>query len=315
MEWLPYPFEQIRLDPEGFLWIFVMGWLIATSCGWVGTFLILRKSALIGDAISHSILPGIVLAFLLTGTRSSTAMMAGALVAGLLTTVAIDWVYRKTRLKEDAAIGIVFSFFFAVGVILMSVFASGVDLDLDCVLYGEIAFVSLEPYWEMGGTPVAPQPVIMAGLTLLLVLGLILLLFKELQVSSFDPTFSRTVGINSQAIHYVLVVVLSLTIVSAFESVGAVLVIAMLIIPGSTGYLFSDRLPRLLAWIPIFAMGISAGGIYLSVLLDCSTAGAMVMAAFAQFLAVWVLAPGRGLLARFRRSLSKQMPTAEEALT
>lgn len=301
MEWLASPFRLFWVDPESYLWIGAMGFLVAASCGLVGAFLVVRKSALLGDAISHSVLPGIVVAFLITGSRATWGMMVGAIVAGLLTTLAIDLVCRKTRIKEDAAIGIVFSFFFAVGVILMSRYASKVDLDLDCVLYGEIGFIALEPYVELSGISLGPEPVVRTALILIGIVLLVWLFFKELVVCSFDATYADTIGVDAIRSHYLLVVVLSITVVSAFESVGAVLVVAMLILPGSTAYLFCDRLPRLLVSIIPVALLTSVLGIYGSLLFNCSPAGAMVVAAFLLFVVAWFFAPGHGLVAQWRR--------------
>jgi len=186
-------------------------------------------------------------------------------------------------------------------VILMTRYASKVDLDLDCVLYGEIGFVALEPFVEVGGIPIAPEPVVRSALILLGAVALIRLFFKELLVCSFDGAYANTIGVSSVGTHYLLVVVLSITVVSAFESVGAVLVVAMLILPGSTAYLFCDRLPRLLfSIIPISSMT-SVLGVYGSLLFDCSPAGAMVVAAFALFVLAWFLAPGQGLVPQWRR--------------
>jgi manganese/zinc/iron transport system permease protein len=301
MDWLASPFRLFLEDPESYLWIGTMGFLVAASCGLVGAFLVIRKSALLGDAISHSVLPGIVIAFLITGSRATWGMMIGAIVAGILTTLAIDLVCRKTRIKEDAAIGIVFSFFFAVGVILMSQYASKVDLDLDCVLYGEIGFIALEPFVEVGGFSLAPEPIVRTALILIGIAALIRLFFKELVVCSFDATYANTIGVGAQRAHYLLVVVLSITVVSAFESVGAVLVVAMLILPGSTAYLFCDRLPRLLASIFPISLLTSGLGVYGSLLFDCSPAGAMVVSSFLLFVLAWFLSPEHGLVAQWRR--------------
>lgn len=301
MDFLLRPWDLLSGDPTGFLWIFAMGVVITLSCGWVGTFLVLRKNALLGDAISHAILPGVAAAFLITGSRGSGWMMLGALIAGLLTTLTIDLICRKTRIKEDSAIGIVFSFFFAVGVIMISFFAGNVDLDLDCVLYGEIDFLALAPLVEIGGRELIPIPLAIATGVLILVIAAVLFLYKELLVTSFDPTFAGTIGVSPVAAHYLLVTILSITIVSAFESVGAILVVAMLILPGSTAYLFCDRLSRLLLAVVPIAILSSGLGVYLAVLLDCSTGGAMVTAAFLLFLLAWVFTPERGLIAQRRR--------------
>lgn len=301
MDTLVAPVRLFLEDPESYLWIAAIGFLIASSCGLIGAFLVLRKSALLGDAISHSVLPGIVIAFLVTGSRATGGMMVGAVCAGILTTVAIDMICRKTRIKEDAAIGIVFTFFFAVGVILMSQYASKIDLDLDCVLYGEIGFIALEPFVEFAGFSLAPEPVVRTGLILVGLVVLIRLFFKELLVCSFDASYATAIGVSALRAHYLLVVVLSITVVSAFELVGAVLVVAMLILPGSTAYLVCDRLPRLLFSILPIALVTSFLGLYVSLLFDCSPAGAMVVSAFLLFLLTWVFAPGRGLVSQWRR--------------
>ena len=208
-----------------------MGFFVTTACGLVGNYLILRRMALVGDAISHSVLPGIAIAFLLAKSRSSFAMFLGALVAGVVTTVLIEVIHKKSRVKQDAAIGIAFTSLFAVGVILISVFASKVDLDQECVLYGEIAFVPLEEMVTLGGLTLGPLSVVrMAAVTLVIAL-LVGCFYKELLVSSFDPALAVSLGINSTVVHYALMAMLSVVVVSAFEAVGAILVVAMLILP------------------------------------------------------------------------------------
>src|SRR5687768_1223452 len=160
-----FDFQRVMVAPwtEGFngtIWIALMGVFVATACGLVGNYLILRRMALVGDAISHSVLPGIAIAFLLSHTRSSWAMFLGALVAGVLTTIIIEVIHKKTRVKQDAAIGIAFSTLFALGVIIISLFADKVDLDQECVLYGEIAFVPFEPSVSLAGINLGPIPVV-----------------------------------------------------------------------------------------------------------------------------------------------------------
>lgn len=308
MDFLQRPWDLLSGDPMGFLWIFAMGVVITLSCGWVGTYLVLRKNALLGDAISHAILPGVAAAFLITGSRGSGWMMLGALIAGLLTTLAIDLICRKTRIKEDSAIGIVFSFFFAVGVIMISFFAGNVDLDLDCVLYGEIDFLALAPLVEIGGRELIPVPLAIATGVLILTAAAILIFYKELLVTSFDPTFAGTIGVSPAAAHYLLVTILSITIVSAFESVGAILVVAMLILPGSTAYLFCDRLSRLLLAVVPIAVLSSGLGVYIAVLYDCSTGGSMVVSSFLLFLLTWIFAPKRGLISQSLHRMGARAP-------
>jgi manganese/zinc/iron transport system permease protein len=279
------------VDLFSYGWIMLMGFFVATACGLVGNYLILRRMALVGDAISHSVLPGLVVAFLIAGTRHSTAMFLGALVAGVLTTILIEIIHKKSRVKQDAAIGITFSSLFAIGVILVSQYASKVDLDQECVLYGEIGNISLN----------LPELVRMGIVTFVVAL-LILIFYKELLVSSFDPGLAFSLGINATVVHYSLMCVLSVVVVSAFESVGAILVIAMLILPGATASLLSQRLPVVHGLSVLHAALSSVLGVHLALWLECSIAGAMVVMGGALFVLAWILSPDRGLLWRWLRA-------------
>ena len=294
---------------EGSIWILVMGFFVNAACGLVGNFLILRRMALVGDAISHSLLPGIALVFLISNSRSTGLMVAGALGAGLLSVWIIEFIHKKTRVKQDAALGVTFTTLFAIGVIMISVFADQVDLDLECVLYGEIGWIGFEDSWRFFGIEV-PIPVLQMGGTLLAVALLIFVLYKELLVTSFDSGLATSLGIPASWIHYGLMMMLSLVIVFSFESVGAILVIAMLIMPGATGALLSDRLPHILILSVIFGGFYSIAGLHLAEWLNCSQAGAMVVSGFALFCAVWIGSPRRGLIVQ---SLKRLRQNAKEA--
>ncbi|MBM3830499.1 MAG: metal ABC transporter permease [Verrucomicrobia bacterium] len=290
----PFNFHHVFVEPwaqagGGFAWIALMGFLVATACGLVGNFLILRRMALVGDAISHSVLPGIAIAFLVAKSRSSLAMFVGALAAGVVTTVIIETIHRKTRVKQDAAIGIAFTSLFALGVILISLFASKVDLDQECVLYGEIAFVPLEEMVRVGGVTLGPVSVVRMAVVTLLLAVLVVAFYKELLVSSFDPTLAVSLGINSTVVHYSLMAALSVVVVSAFEAVGAILVVAMLILPGATATLLSQRLPVMLGLTVLHAALSSVLGIHLGVWLNCSLAAAVVVAATVLFMLSWLI--------------------------
>ena len=314
-------------------WIVLMGFLITAACGLIGNYLILRRMALVGDAISHSVLPGMAIAFLLADSLSTLPMFLGALGAGIVTTVLIELIHKKTRVKQDSAIGITFSTLFAIGVIIISVgLSDSVHLDTDCVLYGEIAFVPLDLVQTKLGSDalsvvekipglnsemfldgdlltLAPPSVIrmavVAGITLLL----IVLFYKELLVTSFDSGLSSSLGINSNVVHYVLMGMLSVIIVSAFEAVGAILVIAMLILPGATASLLAHRLPPMFGITVVHALLSAVGGIHLATWLDCSPAGAMVVAGSAVFALAWVFSPSEGLL---RRWLGRELDELDE---
>tara|TARA_B100001248_G_scaffold258594_1_gene243011 strand:- start:37616 stop:38575 length:960 start_codon:yes stop_codon:yes gene_type:complete len=288
--WTP-PYEQ------GSLWILVMGFLVAASCGLIGNFIILRRLALVGDAISHTILLGIVLAFLVTRSTGTLPMFVGAVLAGLLTSVIIEFIHKHSRIKPDAAIGITFSTLFAIGVILVACFADQVDLDQECVLYGEIAFIAYEEPLVVAGKALAPLSVVRMGGVFMLILLFISLFYKELQVTAFDAGLARSLGINPTLFHYATMILVSLAIVSGFESVGAILVVAMLIFPGTTAGLLSDRLPVHLLLSVFFALCYALLGLHLATWLNCSIAGAMVVVAGGIFALAWLLSPQKGLIA------------------
>jgi manganese/zinc/iron transport system permease protein len=279
-----------------------MGFLVTASCGLIGNYLILRRMSLVGDAISHSVLPGIAIAFLVARSRNSLVMLAGALVAGVATTLLIETIHRRTRVKQDSAIGIVFSTLFALGVILISLFASQVDLDTDCVLYGDIGHVQLEPRVMLAGITLAPESVMFMSCVAFFVAALILLFYKELLVSSFDAGLAASLGIKPSVMHYALMCVLSVVVVSAFQSVGAILVIAMLILPGATAFLLTHRLPWMLALSVVHAALSAVLGLHLGIWLNCSIAGAMVVAGAALFALAWIFSPTQGLLQQLRRT-------------
>jgi manganese/zinc/iron transport system permease protein len=312
----PFDFQRVFVDPwtsglSSFGWIAVMGFFVAAACGLIGNYLILRRMALVGDAISHSILPGIAIAFLLAGSRNTPAMFIGALVAGILTTVVIELIHKRSRVKQDAAIGIAFTTFFAVGVILISLYADRVDLDQECVLYGEIGFVWMQPMVQLGGWLLGPEPVVRMGAVALVTAVLIALFYKELLVSSFDAGLAASLGINATVMHYSLMSLLSVVVVSAFEAVGAILVIAMLILPGATASLLTQRLPVVLALSVLHAALSSVLGIHLAVWLDCSTAAAMVVMGTVLFLLAWIFAPRQGLIARSLHTRAIVQPQPE----
>jgi manganese/zinc/iron transport system permease protein len=282
--------------------------LVATSCALVGTFLVLRKMALLGDAISHAVLPGIVLAFLLTGDRSPLPMVLGAGALGVLTVFLVEAANRSRRLKEDASIGIVFPALFAIGVILVSRHVSHVDLDLDCVLYGEIAYTP----WDLlfvGERSLGPKALWVTGGVVLLNALLVGFFYKELKLSTFDSQLSWALGFSPVVLHYLLMSAVSVTVVGAFESVGAILVVAMLVVPPATAYLLTDRLSVMLA--TSVGLGVVSAwlGYGLSRWWDVSIAGAMATVAGGLFLFAFFLAPRYGLLARSlrHRRLSRAM--------
>jgi len=268
------------------LWIILCGSVIAISCGLLGSYLVLRKMAMVGDAISHAVLPGIVLAYLLSGSRNTLPMLIGAAALGVLTTLLIELFYKKAKLQVDASIGITFTWLFAIGIILISLFAGQVDLDQDCVLYGEIAYVPLD-LWFIGDFNLGPQTLWVSSGMLLLVLFIIIRGYKGLFLTTFNEEYASALGINVAFWHYLLMSSVSLTTVISFESVGAILVVAFLIVPPSTAYLLTTKLKNMLWLTALFAALSSVLGYYLAVLINGSIAGAMATVAGVLFTLVW----------------------------
>lgn len=295
-----FDWQRVVVDPwtTGFgisIWIVAMGFLVGTTCGLVGNHLLLRRMALMGDAISHSLLFGLVAAFMVFGNVSTPAMFAAAVATGLLTVGLIEVIGRQPRIKNDAATGIVFTTLFAAGVVMLAVLESRgpVHFDIDCVLHGDLAFVPLEPAVEAMGIELGPLPVVRLAAVLAVLVAGMAAFHKELVVTSFDPGLARSMGIRAGAWQLGLMATLSVVIVSVFEAVGAILPVAMLVVPPMFAAQMSDRLPARFGWTVGHALASSILGYQLSVWLDCSPAGAMVVAGALLFVAAW-FARGRG---------------------
>lgn len=251
---------------------------------------------MVGDAISHAVLPGIVLAFLISGSRDSITMLIGAGLIGIFTTFLIEFFHKKAKLQTDAAIGVTFTWLFAVGVVLISLFAGKVDLDQDCVLYGEIAYVPLDVIITDSGAILGPRAIYIMGAVLIMILIFIKIGYKELFLTTFDPAYASAIGISTTVWHYLLMGSVSVTTVASFESVGAILVVALLIAPAATAYLLTDDFKTML----LLACGVgviaSIAGYYLAVWLDGSIAGAIGAVCGLLFGIAMVFSPTHGLL-------------------
>ncbi|GAA4429350.1 manganese ABC transporter permease MntD [Pontibacter saemangeumensis] len=282
-------------------WIILTGSLVATCCSLLGCYLILRRMAMVGDAISHAVLPGIVIAFLLTGSRESLPMLIGAGLFGVLTTFIIEFFHRYARVQADASIGVTFTWLFAIGIILLSVFAGQVDLDQDCVLYGEIAYVPLDLWITDGGLSLGPNTVWSLGFVTLLVLLYIVVGYKELFITAFDPAYAAAIGVSTSAWYYSLMSAVSLTTVASFESVGAILVVALLVGPPATAYLLTDNFKTMLLLSVLAGVVASVVGYYLAVWVDGSIAGAIATFIGFEFLLALLFSPARGLWRRHRQ--------------
>ena len=215
-----------------------------------------------------------------------------------LTTVLIEFIHSRSRVKTDAALGIVFTTLFAIGVVLVSIYGENVDLDTDCVLYGEIEYVSEDTQVASGPLAGVPLQVARMGLVAVAVLLLMIVFYRQLLVCSFDPGMAQSMGVSPAVVHHGLMILLSIAVVSAFEAVGAVLVISMLIFPATTASMLSDRMPVIMGLTVLIAALTSFFGMHLALWLDVSTAGAMSVVVSFWFGLAWVFSPRRGLLAR-----------------
>ncbi len=290
-------------------WIVITGMLSAMSCALLGNYLVLRRMSMMGDAISHAVLPGLAIAFLISGSRDSLTMMVGAVLIGVVTAFLVEAVQKLSGLDRGASMGVIFTTLFALGLILIRQAADHVDLDPGCVLYGAIELTPLDVY-EWGGLEI-PRAAATNAAMLLVNLSFVLVFYKELKITSFDPAQATTIGINANGMHYALMTLVAATTIAAFESVGSILVIAMLIVPGAAAHLLTDRLSRMLA-ISLIIAGLSAvmghiGAITVPGwfgLRDTSTAGMMAVAAGAIFICVFFFAPRHGVISRaFNRIL------------
>ena len=275
------------------IWILLVASLAAINCSLIGTYLVLRRVAMMGDAIAHAVLPGIVLAFLLAGSKTSLVVLVGAGSVGIVAALLMEFLHRKVRLQPDASIGINFTWLFALGIILISLLSKRIDLDPDCILYGEIAYTPLDIWIGRGGISLGPRSVYILAVMLLVNLGLILLSYKELAVTTFDPAFATTIGMNTTVWHYVLMGATSFTTVAAFEVVGAILVVALLVAPPATAYLLTQRLHKMLVVASLVGVLTAVGGYYLAIWVNGSIAGAMATIAGCLFLAIFLLQPWR----------------------
>lgn len=298
-------------------WIVVVGALCAVACALPGCFLVLRKMSMMGDAISHAVLPGLAIAFLITGTRASVPMFLGAAIAGLLTALFTQWIMRFGNVDRGAAMGIVFTTLFAVGLLLIRRAANQVDLDPGCVLYGAIELTPLDTV-NVGSLAV-PRAALVNGGVLLVNLLVLTLFYKEFKLSSFDPDLADTLGYSSQFLHYLLMTLVAVTTVAAFESVGSIIVIAMLIVPPATALLLTHRLLPML-FLSAAAAVLAAITGHLGALVvpgwfgfeSTTSSGMIALASGLIFLLAWLFSPDQGIVTRhFRRDLSPPRSISE----
>lgn len=288
--------------------------VVAMSCALPGVFLVLRRMALMSDAISHSILLGIVLAFFVVEDLTSPFLVLAAALTGVLTVALVEATYRTRLVREDAAIGLVFPALFSIAVILIARFAGEVHLDVDAVLLGELAFAPFRRL-VIGGVDVGPRSLYLMLAILLLNVAFIGVFYKELKLSTFDAALASALGFSPVAIHYAFMSVVSITAVGAFDAVGSILVVALMIAPPAAAYLLTDRLPVLLGLSAGIGAASAIAGYWAAWLTDASIAGSMASAAGVAFLGTLLMAPDRGLVAQARRRVRQRLEFAKIMLT
>ena len=274
----------------------VIACLVAIACAIPGTFLVLRKMAMISDAISHSILPGIVIGFFITHDLNSPLLIILATLTGIITVILVEYIQKTGLVKEDTAIGLVFPALFSIGVILIAKNANDVHLDVDAVLLGELAFAPFDRL-IVSGLDIGPKSLWIIGSILIVTITLTILFFKELKISTFDTGLAASLGFSPILIHYGLMSVASVTTVGAFDAVGAILVVALMITPAATAYLITENLKKMLFLAILFGIFSAISGYWVSHWLDASIAGAITTVLGFLFLSVYLFAPKKGVIA------------------
>lgn len=293
-------------------WIVLAGILCAVSASLVGNFLVLRKTSMLGDAISHAVLPGLAAAFLITGSRHSLPMFIGAALVGILTAAMTQWIRDSGKVDEGASMGVVFTSLFALGLVMIVRAADTVDLDPGCVLYGAIELTPVDTI-AIGSIDL-PRVIITLGLVTLINLVFVVAFFKELRLTSFDTFFADTVGFASRRVHYLLMTLVAITAVASFESVGNILVVAMFIVPPAAARLLTDRL-SVMIFLSACLGAVSAvvghwGAVALPRMIgftSTSTAGMIAVASGALLTLAIVFSPKQGLLPRYIRGLRLEL--------
>lgn len=256
--------------------------MVGIICGVIGCFIVLRGMALMGDAISHAVLPGVAISYML-----GINYFYGAVLAGILTALGIGVVSQSSRIKSDSSIGIVFSAFFALGIILIAKAQSATDLTQ--ILFGNVLAVKSSDMWMT----------LIIGAIVLLVVAVF---YKELLISSFDPTMSAAYGLPIRLIHYGLMLLLTMVTVASLQTVGVILVVSLLITPASTAYLLTNRLSIMIILASTFGAISAVVGLYFSFIYNLSSGAVIVLVTTAIFIVTFIFAPNQGILWHFIRS-------------
>lgn len=273
---------------------------IGISCGLIGTYIMLRRMSLIGDALAHAVLPGVVVSFMVAG-KSEAALFIGAVVSGILTVLLIGFVNRNSKIKEDTSIGIIFTGAFALGILLVSQLKQ-VHIDLSSYLFGDVLGVST-------------GDITLSMIIMFVIILCIVLFYKQLLLTSFDPTMAMTIGISTTLVHYMLMTLLSMSIVAGLQSVGVILIIAMLITPPATAYLLSSNLKKILLLSAMFGTISAITGLYLSYHFNFASGASIVLVAVALFMLAFLFSPKEGVVTKlFRRRSASKLVLIEDVI-
>ena len=288
-------------------WTILTGAATNVACALVGCFLVLRRMSMMGDALSHAVLPGLVVAFLLTGSTSILPLFIGAVVCGLLTTFLTQTLHQYVRVPSDASMGVVFTSLFALGVVLVKKFVSGLHFDIACVYEGALEYVAF-------AEPIAgvPRPLFTTLLVLLMNLGVLLLFWKELKISSFDPALATTMGLSATAMHYLLMTLVAVTAVASFEAVGSILVVAMLIVPAATAHLLTDRLAVMIFLSAVVGIAASVLGYQAAAYWDTNVAGMMTVVVGLLYTSALFFSPRYGIFSKLLRNFKMSLRVLHE---
>lgn len=256
---------------------------IVVSCSFLGLFLNLKKMSLVGDAVSHSLLPGLALAFWWWGRDNAFALMAAACATSVVLLLTLSWMSQQTRVKDDSIQTILYTSFFALGVLIVGLASSNLDIDADCVLFGELAFLPLRPKIELFGFLIPRVSFILALITLITFLA-VFLFHRELRLCIFDEEFARVQGRRVSWVRFLLLLWLSVVVSVSFEAVGAILVVGMIILPGATLLTFTLSLGPLLVLLVIYSLIVSVLGVELAFAFDLNIGATIVVLCFSIFL-------------------------------
>lgn len=276
---------------------------LGVSCGLLGGFIVVRKLSLFGDAISHAVLPGVAMGYIFAGQKDPVMIFIGATVAGVLGTVLVNLIKKTTHIKEDSSLGMVLAGFYGIGIVLITRILSlptGNQSGIDKFLFGQVAALSTEEVWMMGGVA-------------LLTVGLITLFYRQFLVGSFDEGFARALGLPARLFHFLLMMLLAFTVVISLQAVGAVLVSAMLIVPAASAYLLTDRMHHVLVLASLFGVMSGLLGSFFSFLgNNLPTGPMMVLAASTVFAICFFFSPRHGVVSRWRKLRGQKLRIRNE---